>query len=121
MGLETNHSMSTTMYCQPCCFKCAAIQSALAFTGASPTVVPYESQLFQPIGGVAANLRGAASLGEDLCPLRPAPRHAHTATIHNHPMWRPLMPKFPPRAMEPTGIAFRTSQAKARAAVRFPH
>src|ERR1035437_2522118 len=45
--------MSTTTYCQPKAFRFFAIQSALAFTCASFTVVPYESQLFQPIGGVA--------------------------------------------------------------------
>jgi hypothetical protein len=33
----------------------AAIASAFAFTCASVTVVPYESQLFQPIGGVGAS------------------------------------------------------------------
>src|SRR5436309_9460781 len=43
--------MSTTMYFHPYFARCAAIQSALAFTFSSRTVVPYESQLFHPMGG----------------------------------------------------------------------
>src|SRR6185295_8675896 len=46
--------MSTTTYCQPWALSLAAMKSALALVCASVTVVPKQSQLFQPMGGVAA-------------------------------------------------------------------
>src|SRR3954452_318803 len=53
------------MYCHPYFAKCSAIQSALALTCCSRTAVPYESQLFQPIGGVGA-MEGAPSFSRIL-------------------------------------------------------
>src|SRR5215472_6870217 len=50
----SDHWISTTTYCHPCCFNLAAMYAALALTSASVTLVPYESQLFQPMGGVGA-------------------------------------------------------------------
>src|SRR6516164_11371092 len=54
MGLVTNHSMSTTTYCHPNCFRFWEIHFAFDFTCLSLTVVPYPSQLFHPRGGVLA-------------------------------------------------------------------
>src|ERR1700686_5401840 len=54
VGLVTNHSMSTTTYCQPNDLRCSANHCTFALKSASVTVVPKESQLFQPIGGVGA-------------------------------------------------------------------
>src|SRR4051812_49800969 len=45
--------MSTTTYSHPCGAR-SARQVAFARTSASVTLAPKESQLFQPIGGVAA-------------------------------------------------------------------
>ena len=60
VGLVTNHSMSTTTYCQPKDFRCSANHWALALKSGSVMVVPKESQLFQPIGGVGAKVSAAA-------------------------------------------------------------
>src|SRR6516164_7996599 len=54
MGLVTNHSMSTTTYCHPNCFRFWEIHFAFNSTCFSFTVVPYPSQLFHPKGGVLA-------------------------------------------------------------------
>src|SRR5664280_1208280 len=53
--------MSTTTYSQPWDFRCSAMKSAFVFVRASVTVQPKQSQLFQPMGGRAAQLakRGA--------------------------------------------------------------
>src|SRR5271155_5061183 len=48
--------MSTTTYCQPKDFRCSANHWALALKSGSVIVVPKESQLFQPIGGVGARV-----------------------------------------------------------------
>src|SRR5271165_6568069 len=48
--------MSTTTYCQPKDFRCSANHCALALKSGSVIVVPKESQLFQPIGGVGAKV-----------------------------------------------------------------
>src|SRR5258708_34676954 len=59
--------MSTTMYCHQWLARSRTIASALAFTCSSRTVVPYESQLFQPIGGAAAGvLRADASRDQQM-------------------------------------------------------
>src|SRR3954447_14084650 len=78
--------MSTTMYCQPCCFRCAAIQAAFAFTWTSFTVVPYESQLFHPIGGVRASMVCASRGSTAFWPCSPVRIHMHTIPAPNHPM-----------------------------------
>src|SRR5258708_39101557 len=52
--LVTYQPISTTTYCQPEFFRCSAIHFAFARASASLTDSPKESQLFQPIGGVAA-------------------------------------------------------------------
>src|ERR1700730_3178186 len=62
VGLVTNHSMSTTTYCQPNAFKWSANHFTLALNSDSETVVPYESQLFQPMGGVAARFDSPVSV-----------------------------------------------------------
>src|SRR5262245_10737683 len=54
--------MSTTMYCQPCCFRCLDMYSAFARTSDSSTVGPKQSQLFQPIGGVGAHFQNSGGL-----------------------------------------------------------
>src|SRR3974377_1359737 len=54
MGLVTNHSMSTTTYSHPNCFRFWEIHFAFNSTCFSLTVVPYPSQLFHPKGGVLA-------------------------------------------------------------------
>src|SRR5271156_1333840 len=59
-ALGWNHSISTTTYCQPNAASLAAMLSALALTSSSFTVGPNESQLFQPMGGVGANIVSAA-------------------------------------------------------------
>src|SRR5271156_1070309 len=59
-ALGWNHSISTTTYCQPNAASFAAMASALALTSFSFTVGPNESQLFQPMGGVGANIVSAA-------------------------------------------------------------
>src|SRR5438094_726741 len=55
-GLVTNHSISMVTYFQPKGFKCFANHSALARNSFSLMVVPYPSQLFQPMGGVSAKM-----------------------------------------------------------------
>src|SRR5271165_49636 len=54
-GLSRYQPSSITTYCQPNCFRCLAIHSAFARTWASVMLSLYESQLFQPMGGVGAN------------------------------------------------------------------
>src|SRR5271157_5942557 len=54
-GFSRYQPSSITTYCQPNCFRCLAIHSALARTWASVMVSLYESQLFQPMGGTGAS------------------------------------------------------------------
>ena len=42
------------MYCQPWALSFAAMKSACSFVCFSVTVVPKQSQLFHPMGGVGA-------------------------------------------------------------------
>src|SRR5258708_38711565 len=61
--LVTYQPISTTTYRQPEFFRCSAIHFAFARTSASLTDSPKESQLFQPIGGVAAIAAGESGDG----------------------------------------------------------
>src|SRR5262249_47888765 len=70
VGLVTNHSISTTTYSQPNGFRYFASHAALAWNSASLIVVPYESQLFQPIGGFTASGASAAFSGSTSKPQR---------------------------------------------------
>ena len=65
-GFSRYHPSSTTTYCQPNSFSCAAITTILARNCASFTVSPYESQLFHPIGGVGASTLSCAPIRETM-------------------------------------------------------
>src|SRR6266702_283019 len=80
MGFVTNHSISITTYCHPYGLRCCANQSALALNCASLMVVPYPSQLFQPIGGVAA--RTLIGESEEFAPPNTREEHNSTPIMH---------------------------------------
>ena len=59
------------MYCQPCGLSRSAIEAACSRVCASVTAVPKLSQLFQPMGGVAAHMRNRGT-GTAIWALRAA-------------------------------------------------